>query len=403
MLTIVCVTYALDVPHIGLTFSATAFCRWYYNCKALSSLQRQRPPDKAPVTQHTVTPSPQPVDVEKSAVAPTNNNHTTVDPEGASPKPPPPQLPGIDSPGDKMQPSDKEGASAAQGDFDNSASNATADTAKMTNAPAETATHAEGPKITSTQQPQPETPQNKQPEVAARSAPIPTAVAAPKPVDMGLQYPGVSADEFKSKYAEGSLSAVAKVAGVEPSVVEQVIKPVGAARRLLQDAASKGVDVTYSITSADRDATLQRLVAATANNGAGLYDALAAAGVPLHPAVSINGVKTVKLPANPQPTAREAAATALASQTNTPQPAAQPAPGQGSNNIGTIVGAVVGSVLGALLLVVLALLAVRYWRRRKAAAASGAAPSTGVDAAPVSSNKGVAHEQQDIEMARDAR
>jgi hypothetical protein len=174
----------------------------------------------------------------------------------------------------------------------------------------------------------------------------------------------VTTDEFKAKYAEGSLKAVAEVAGVDPAAVKSTVTPAGAggaaARRLL---ASGGVDVAYTITAADRDALLERLDTASADGGAGLNKALAAAGVPLKPAVWINGQN--KVPVAPVVTPRTAETPAAT------VPAPEQATGTPAVSQSVVIGAVVGSVLGALLLVALVLVFLRL-RRRKAAAGQDA-------------------------------
>jgi hypothetical protein len=212
------------------------------------------------------------------------------------------------------------------------------------------------------------------------SAPAPAfphhrAAARPEaPIEVGMQFPGVSTEEFHARYAAPALAAVARVAGVDAAAVEQRVAPAGARRRLLQagdgppprarvggynggsgySGDDDGVEVTYSITSPNRQITLERVEAAAANDGAGFAEALAAAGVPLRPAVTVlDGaprtprLRTARVPAG-------AAGAAPAAPAPPPRPPA-----------GVVAGAVVGSLLGALLLVALAAFFVVSARRRR--------------------------------------
>jgi len=207
------------------------------------------------------------------------------------------------------------------------------------------------------------------------------AVAAPPPsaskaeadsISVALQFAGVTVEEFQDKYADGAREAVAKVAGVEVADVDQNIKPAapppaaggatGAHRRLLQAAPPPaGVEVEYTVKTPNRVSTLERLEKATADDGAVFTNALTAAGVPLKPAVLIEGSQRVAAPAVPTTTAPAAAAAAPAGAA-----AGDGGGGGRSKNKGVIIGAVVGAVLGALLLagvVVATALLVRHRRQ----------------------------------------
>lgn len=108
---------------------------------------------------------------------------------------------------------------------------------------------------------------------------------------------GVSVDEFQEKYADGSLATVSEVSGVLENNISATLRSaavegVGSSssagsRRLLQEQT--GVIASYQITAARPETVLQRLNAATANNGEQFFAALEANGVPIRPSISING------------------------------------------------------------------------------------------------------------------
>jgi hypothetical protein len=186
------------------------------------------------------------------------------------------------------------------------------------------------------------------------SAADPTA-----PVEVGLQFPGVSAEAFSRHYAASALAAVAHVAGVDPSAVEQSMQPAGGRRRLHQAAGfgsghgfdSDGVEVTYSITSPNRAVTLERVEAAAANDGAGFIQALVAAGVPLRPAVTVNGAQRTSRPRFVRPSPAAAGAGADSSSKRMPA--------------GVVAGAIIGALLGAALLAALTAFAILTVRARR--------------------------------------
>lgn len=177
--------------------------------------------------------------------------------------------------------------------------------------------------------------------------------------------PGISAQDFKQKYANGSLAAVSQVSGVPESSIKSAINPAGSspgsssssgARRLLQQQAGSGtgsnssdtVNVAYQITADDPAAALKGINDATANGGSGFFAALDAHGVPLRPAIKLDGKTAVSL--------EEAAAAAASASRNLPPTAGSES---SSNRRGwplwkqLVVGLCVG-VVGALLLAVLA-------------------------------------------------
>jgi hypothetical protein len=131
---------------------------------------------------------------------------------------------------------------------------------------------------------------------------------------------GVTAEDFQSQYAAGSLKAVSDISGVPASSIKSTVSSTGtspasnnssttstSSRRLLQQAttpaaaaaaasagsASSGLTVAYSLAAADATAASEGLQKAAADNGAGLYAALDANGVPLRPAVRLNGATLV--------------------------------------------------------------------------------------------------------------
>jgi hypothetical protein len=121
---------------------------------------------------------------------------------------------------------------------------------------------------------------------------------------------GTTAEEFASDYAQGSLKAVSDISGVPASSIKSTVSSSsdtpasssGNSRRLLQQAASAaaagsgsggGVTVAYSLNAADPAAASKGLQEAAADGGAGLYAALDANGVPLRPAVRLNGAQLV--------------------------------------------------------------------------------------------------------------
>lgn len=142
--------------------------------------------------------------------------------------------------------------------------------------------------------------------------------------------------------------------------------------------------VKYAINAPDRAAVLQRVDAATADGAKGLTEALAAAGVPLHPAVFVNGVPKVTLAQ-----ARAAAAAAAPVSTARDAPA-------GGNRRGVIIGAVLGSVFGAVLLGALAYALLRFCRARR-----GGGALFGGKAASPAKKGGARADDDDVEMVRD--
>jgi hypothetical protein len=170
-----------------------------------------------------------------------------------------------------------------------------------------------------------------------------------------VAHAGISPEEFQEKYAKGTLAAISQITGTPIDQIKAVFTPAnpGSGRRLLQT----GVIVDYAIPTADRAATLGKISDATANNGLGLYAALAANGVPLRPSISVNGQ--------------------LAVQGREPQQNGWP---QWKK---IVVGVTVG-VGGFLLLLALCLLAFCCWRKRKHRKSSApSAASTIEDARPV--------------------
>eukprot|EP00775_Hariotina_reticulata_P001511 gene1511-1847_t len=177
------------------------------------------------------------------------------------------------------------------------------------------------------------------------SAPLPESPAPPKEnVQLGLLFSGISPEEFQEKYSNGTLAAISQITGIPAEQIKPTYTPASAVsgRKLLQT----GVIVDYNIATAVREATLGKISDATANNGLGFYSALAANGVPLRPAISVNGELAVQGPE--------------------PQQNGWPVWKK------IVVGVTVG-VGGCLLLLALCLLAFWCWRKRKQKRSSAAA------------------------------
>jgi hypothetical protein len=248
----------------------------------------------------------------------------------------------------------------------------------------------------------------------------------PEAIRLGLTFPGVSLAEFNEKYVRGALAAVSRVSGVEADAISATYTPAAGAaspessrrklvgRRLAQaDGGAGGVAALYALSATDRDAALQRLDDASANDGEGFAAALAGEGVPIRPEVSVNGVVKVALhsAAAPAPSPapkeegekdkaaadKEAADKAAADKSKdkekdkgkdgkaagkppAPAPPPSPPPAQVAatargNKAGVIVGAVVSGLVGALLLALAVVLAAHHFREKGAKKAKKAAPA----------------------------
>lgn len=399
-------------------FECTRQDKWYYGCKELKGAEEAVVTPMAPLPTPEAKPTPKPATPRAAAAAvaaPVPKpaaakapQELPVLPEPTTPLPP--QLPEDYIPKDKLDQLKKKGANATDADFAAAAGlNATEERPRTTTAP---------PTIGPLVGPVARANASTEPAAAEPTAAEPAAAEA-APVEVQLQFPGVTVDEFKDKYAQGSLEAVASVAGVPPSSVEQTIKPSAPAaatapaaggRRLLQAAAGgAGVDVSYTISAPDRAALLQRLDAAAADGGAGFKQALATAGVPLQPAVSVDGVAKVA-PAPAAATAAVSTTPRAAAAPASPGPASpEPASAQSGPGKGVMIGAIVGAVGGALLLALLVVLVLVVLKRRKGGKGAPAADkgakggSKGGAVAAGKKDAGTSADANDIEMARDTR
>ncbi|KAI8464769.1 MAG: hypothetical protein J3K34DRAFT_525943 [Monoraphidium minutum] len=209
---------------------------------------------------------------------------------------------------------------------------------------------------------------------AAGEAAAPAAPPPASSVLLQLGFYGTPLDEFESRYAAGSLDAVAAVSGVPASDITPYsssgISPRGASgaaapaappggrrRRGLLQAAGGGADGTvasYRLATPNPQRVRNVILSSLKDKGAEFYGALAAAGTPLRPSVALDGFEVLG----------PAGSAALPLLIHPPETAAAPRGGGGGGGLsGAAIGGIAAGAAGAATLAVGAGLLVARRRR----------------------------------------